>query len=154
MPRTLPQVETMEHLSQASAAWLCGLSPRTLRDAADLQRAADGSYSGRDVLAWFAGRIGRPELTDDEWERLTIVAELITPERDAYLCAMMDAIDGLREAHGEAVLLTLLDQVLATSREQVEGYRRWEADPKMQHKARARRGATSASRRRGRPSPA
>jgi hypothetical protein len=129
------QIQTLTVLLQPAAAWLAGLSARCLRDAADLRRAADGTYDGRDVVSWAARRIPRPELTDDELERLTLVAEHITPAADTYLDAMVQAMEGLKAKYGEQVLLSLFDLVLSGWREQVEAYRRWEADPLSQRQA-------------------
>ncbi len=50
---TKAQISTLSTLSQGAAAHLVGLSTRTLRDS-DAPRNSDGSYSGRDLLSWFA----------------------------------------------------------------------------------------------------
>lgn len=128
------QIQCMTTLSQPAAAWLAGLSGRSLRDAADLRRAADGTYDARDVLAWAARRIPRPELADNELERLLLVAEHVTPARDVYLDAMVQAMDALNAKYGEQVLLSLFDLVLSGWREQVEDYRRIAADPEYQRR--------------------
>lgn len=50
---TKAQISILSTLSQGAAAHLVGLSARTLRDT-DAPRNEDGSYSGRDLLTWFA----------------------------------------------------------------------------------------------------
>jgi len=48
---TSEQIEAMQHLGQAAAAWLAGVSPRSLRDSA-CPRNADGTYDGHAVAEW------------------------------------------------------------------------------------------------------
>ncbi|MCE9544283.1 MAG: hypothetical protein K8T25_01980 [Planctomycetia bacterium] len=48
---TSQQIATMQALSQASAAWLAGRSPRTLRDSA-APREPSGGYDARALVEW------------------------------------------------------------------------------------------------------
>jgi len=47
-------------LTQSQVAQLAGVSPRTVRDAVRLQRAADGGYPLPSVLAWLRERTPDP----------------------------------------------------------------------------------------------
>lgn len=51
------QIEEMTRLLQASAAWLAGVDPRTLRDA-PVARRDDGRYDARAVCRWLVERAG------------------------------------------------------------------------------------------------
>lgn len=52
------QIHELQHLAQQSAAWLCGVSPRTIRDwtAAGLPRAEDGTYDAKELIAFLCRR--------------------------------------------------------------------------------------------------
>lgn len=51
--KTIPElVEAMASLPQGAAAWLVGVSPRTLRDRQVVPRNADGTYNAQDVVLW------------------------------------------------------------------------------------------------------
>jgi len=62
------QTEAMRRLSQAAAAWLAGMNARTLRDAADCPRNADGTYSGQELVRW---RLSRCAAAPDDDPLLT-----------------------------------------------------------------------------------
>lgn len=46
------QIQKMERLAQGSAAWLFGISPRTLRDRQTAPRNSDGTYDAAALVAW------------------------------------------------------------------------------------------------------
>lgn len=48
--------EVLSHLSQAIAAWILGVSSRTLRELVDAPRQTDGTYDLRPLLAWWVER--------------------------------------------------------------------------------------------------
>lgn len=50
------QTEALKRLTQGAAAWLLGIGPRTLRDAADCPRNPDRTYNGQAVVRWHAAR--------------------------------------------------------------------------------------------------
>lgn len=51
--KTIPElVRAMAGLPQGAAAWLFGVSPRTLRDRSMAPRNADGTYNAQDLVAW------------------------------------------------------------------------------------------------------
>ena len=74
---TKAQIATLSKLSQGAAAYLVGLSTRTLRDT-DAPRNPDGTYSARDLLAWFAH-----QATDD----VTLGAPTDSPGLERYRLA-------------------------------------------------------------------
>ena len=49
---TADEIKVLGSLSQGAAAWLLGISPRSLRDRNTLPRNPDGTYDAREVLAW------------------------------------------------------------------------------------------------------
>lgn len=98
------QIAVMERLSQPAAAWLVGVSARTLRDHA-IPRAEDNRYNAGELLTWAAGRIPAPEmLTDDEWERLLTIGELYVAETGLAVGPIADFLTELRDKYGDAGL--------------------------------------------------
>jgi hypothetical protein len=128
------QVEVMKKLTQASAAWLAGISPRSLRDAADLVRAPNGTYSGRDVVAWCAKRVPLPKLDDNELEKILVLTDQISCDEQA-IDAMLRTIDELKAVHGEHVLMILFGAVVDRWREQARLFRELETDEETRRQA-------------------
>ena len=50
------QIDSIATLHPASAAWLLGISPRTLRDILDAPRDAEGRFEPRSLLVWWIKR--------------------------------------------------------------------------------------------------
>jgi len=61
-------------LNQQQAAWLLGVTSRTLRDWPDAPRCADGSYDGRALVAWAVARSGGSENTEHPTQRERLAA--------------------------------------------------------------------------------
>ena len=91
---------------------MAGISPRSLRDVPDIPRAADGTYSGQDIVKWAAGRIAPPELNDEEIERLLLVAERTHYADEEALDAVLSIIGALQQARGDGGLLLLFRLIL------------------------------------------
>ncbi len=134
------QVTMMQRLSQAAAGWLAGVSSRTLRDALDLPRGPGGTYDARAVVKWFTGRRPRAEaLTDDEEEPAAAARRAHWP-RSGNKRRRSFHYRRMRAAHGDAVLLSLLDLILRQWREDMAEYRQFDGDPKhREEKAAAER---------------
>ena len=49
MIKSAENIEVLKNLDQQSAAYLVGLSPRTLRDHPEIPREQDGSYDARQL---------------------------------------------------------------------------------------------------------
>ncbi len=76
MKATAPsEIAELSKLSQQAAAWLIGCTARALRDWPDAPRNPDGTYNGRELVAWNRDKLERPELTDDEYEKLLLIQE-------------------------------------------------------------------------------
>jgi predicted transcriptional regulator len=46
------EIEMLQSLSQRGVAFLLGVTPRSVRNYADLPRNDDGSYDVREIIAW------------------------------------------------------------------------------------------------------
>ena len=116
----------MQRLTQGAAAWLAGISPRSLRDVPDIPRAADGTYSGQDIVKWAAGRIAPPELNDgEEIERLLLVAERTHyADEEAARRGSFHHLGALQQARGDGGLLLLFRLILDEWRWHCAGYQR------------------------------
>lgn len=114
------QIETMQKLSQAAAAWLIGVSARSLRDEATCPRNACGSYDAAKVAAWAASRCPRPKLDDDDAEKLSLIVEHAF-NGEHYAAGLLRLVGELREKYGEAaVAVELLDRMTAEWRTWLE----------------------------------
>jgi hypothetical protein len=128
------QVEVMKKLTQASAGWLAGLSPRSLRDAGDLVRAPNGTYSARDIVTWCCKRVPLPKLDDGEYENILVLADQISCD-ETCIEAIIRTIDNLTAAHGEPVLMILFGRILDRWREQARLFRELENDEEYRRQA-------------------
>lgn len=61
-------------LNQQQAAWLLGVTSRTLRDWPDAPRRADGLYDGRTLVAWAIARSGGSENAEHPTQRERLAA--------------------------------------------------------------------------------
>ena len=120
------EIAVLERLSQPAAAWLAGVSPRTLRDHPEIRRAPDGSYDARDVLAFARGPGRLPELNDDQIEKLLTIAERIPTEpialNRAAIEALVEDIGGDEQMALAAVGLALWHELLDCIGAYPEGY--------------------------------
>lgn len=69
MPPKQPS-ENMATLNQQQAAYLLGVTSRSLRDWSDVPRNPDGTYDGAAVVAWWARRNCSESDFDNQRERL------------------------------------------------------------------------------------
>lgn len=106
------QIRTMRDLRQAAASWLLGYkSSRSIRDCPDIPRTASGGYDASELLQWARGRwVQRPELSDDDLERVLQCIEWTAPE--AARC-LLEMLDELRRRFGDGGLLVYLSENMA-----------------------------------------
>ena len=75
MINSAENIEVLKNLDQQSAAYLVGLSPRTLRDHPEIPRAPDGSYDARQLVEWDKTRLEVAEIDDALWERILMLID-------------------------------------------------------------------------------
>ena len=112
--KTSNDLATLRRLNQQSAAWLVGVSARTLRDWVDAPRNDDGSYDGRELVAWAQKRLPRPDITDQDYERLLVIIDELATS-GAGCCsgaAMLDILTELRDVYGENAWLMFVDLLI------------------------------------------
>jgi len=51
------EIEILQSLSQRGVAFLLGVTPRSVRNYADLPRNADGNYNGREVVDFVRSKL-------------------------------------------------------------------------------------------------
>ena len=107
------QIKMLRRLSQQAAAKLISVSPRRLRDELDAPRNDDGSYNAIELVAWHRGRTDRPELPDEDYERVLVAREHLVGGfcglSDYGIAAVFASLDELRHRHGDGVLLMVMD---------------------------------------------
>jgi len=107
--KTNRQIAEMQKLTQKSAAWAVDLSPRALRDAVGLERAADGSYDLRHLVAWARGRMPtEAHLSDAESEKLLVISEQLSLA-DSQQPAALSIVGDLCNKYGSQVYATLVE---------------------------------------------
>ncbi len=109
------QIERLKRLGQQAAAWLIGCTAWALRDWPDAPRNADGTYNGRELVAWARDRLPRPAMTDDDVERLLVVQERLYggyPSEGETL-SIIDTLQDLRARYGESAWLVFVDLLIA-----------------------------------------
>lgn len=114
----IEQIAEMKRLSQQAGAWLIGLSARKLRDNTSAPRNDDATYHAQQLLRWAADRQPRPELSDDDYERLLLVHEHGLHADDPTPAIAI--IEDLEHRHGAGVWLALGDVIRKAWRESVE----------------------------------
>lgn len=71
MANIRPSEVALDRLNQQQAAYLLGVTSRSLRDWSDVPRNEDGTYNGRNLVQWFAGRQSQSNSEfDNQRERL------------------------------------------------------------------------------------
>lgn len=115
----------MENLTQQAAAWLAGVSARTLRDYSDLRRSADGTYDAREVLVWSARRVPHPDFDDEQIERLMLASEFLygVAGGDVELLTILDELKSVREKYGDAGLAEFAKLLMREWSISIEPYR-------------------------------
>ncbi|HUQ70678.1 MAG TPA: hypothetical protein VM165_14205 [Planctomycetaceae bacterium] len=106
------EIATMSKLTQQSAAWLIGCSPRTLRDHPEIARHPDGTYSGKVLVEWLRNQGSAPELSDDDYE---IALRLADEFDEGSASRMVKAMEQLVKAIGgdPALALAAVWQVIS-----------------------------------------
>lgn len=61
------QVQAMQALQPAAAAWLLGITPRKLRDLPEAPMREDGTFEIKSLLQWWRDRNGEM-MTREVWE--------------------------------------------------------------------------------------
>ncbi len=125
------QTAMLKRLNQQAAAFLVGVTARTLRDRTDAPRNEDGTYNGPELIAWWRNQLPRPSLSDDDLERLLVVRDVVSEKflglDDAILYSILDAMDDLRAKYGENTLIVLVELLLAEWRDLAHDTSRAEA---------------------------
>ena len=107
----------VEKLSQAQASLLVDKSARWLRDRPDAPRNPDGTYRGGELFGWYRSVVDPEGIGDEAYEVILLVAEELLGFgcNDSNLLArtLVRKIGELREAHGSAALVVLVDEVLS-----------------------------------------
>ena len=74
------QIAVLKRLKQQTAAWLLGMTARTLRDHPEVPRNSDGSYDAWELLSSGLQTTALPEPTPDELEKMWQVAESLASD--------------------------------------------------------------------------
>ena len=99
---TGPQlIQSLQRMPQQAAAWLCGMTARSLRDQVDAPRNSDGTYDAQSLVGWMARRSARAELTDDEVERIYCVATLVHEPAYHLLAEVVGMLRSLVRKYGD-----------------------------------------------------
>lgn len=114
------QLALLSRLPQSSAAWALGVTSRTLRDAVDAPRLADGRYDLRVLLAWWIEREKRkqPAGPSPAKERILAAQAAALERKNAIeLGKLMDVESG---AHTVRWILTTYQNRLQAIKDGVE----------------------------------
>ncbi len=105
------EIATLEGLTQQTAAWMLGVTPRSLRDHPEIRRNADGSYDARELIAFARSQGQLPRLTDEQFETALQIADRVPPEVVALIRPAVNQL--VREIGGdEAAALAAIGAVL------------------------------------------
>ncbi len=131
------QIIVMKSLTQEAAAWLLGVTARTLRDHSHtVERNADDSYDARAVVSSGLLKAEPPELSPDEQEKCIRAAEFLTSDYCVVSPAIMRLIRELEEKYGDRGLAEFVRLVRETW---VEDYQATENDPPLPSESELRR---------------
>ncbi len=120
----------LQKLPQKTAAWLLGISTRTLRDIADLERNSDGTYNAAEIVKWSRGRsTPAANLPDADFEKILVITEWMTPRSDNQIPAAVATAEDLHSRHGDGAFVAMMGVVLANWREHAEIEAAIENDP-------------------------
>ena len=107
------QVLAMKRLAPNAAAWLLGVSPRSLRDFVDLDRGANGSYDAQAIVDFAIRRGKRPNLADEQIEEFQIIVSELGFRAVEMIRTAFYQLSTLRDKHGDGVLLEFVELLLA-----------------------------------------
>ncbi len=131
------QIIVMKSLTQEAAAWLLGVTSRTLRHhSGKITRHADDSYDARAVVSSGLLKAEPPELSPDEQESCIRAAEFLTGDYCVVSPAVMRLIRELEEKHGDRGLAEFVKLVRETW---IEDYQATDRDPPLPSEAELRR---------------
>lgn len=120
-------VRAMKSLGQAPAAWLIGMSARSLRDNPDAPRDDAGRYNAQELVEWATKRLPRPELTESEQEQLMLVADVLREAmahtNECMAVGMHDVLLSIFDKHGGEGLLDFIDILLTQWRADAARFR-------------------------------
>ena len=92
------QVHVLQCLKQQSAAFLAGVSARTLRDHPQIPRHRDGSYDGRQIVKWVKTRVAMDDVDETILERILVAIEQIPQDCKA---PYVELVDDLIDEYGD-----------------------------------------------------
>ena len=143
------QIRVLENLTQAAAARLVGVSPRTLRDHPEIPQTPAKRYDARDLLRWLSHRVEQPELDDADLERILVIAERLESEvcGEALLSSVSDAFQQLQQKYGQAALLAFSLALIERCDKRAESCRRFHQSPEQVRQAEEHRRQEEAARR-------
>ena len=121
MPKTATaadQRRVLTALSQQPAAFMLGLSPRTLRDS-DAPRTDSGNYDGRELVKWATGRIKRPDLADEHIERIMVAVDEVIGDLFGY-AGLLSTLNELQNEYGDGGPLAFVEHLVVALRAEVE----------------------------------
>ncbi|MEX1090674.1 MAG: hypothetical protein WEC36_15790 [Phycisphaeraceae bacterium] len=139
-PKGHDQAHAMHALTQGAAACLLGISARSLREAIDAPRNADGGYDGPTIVEWWSKCGGqRPaNFTDDEAELLALVADdVYAGIGETGAATMARRLGELHDRHGPALLHALGEVVLRQVRAVAKAAEQFPLDAEAQREAQA-----------------
>ncbi|MCP4592121.1 MAG: hypothetical protein GY842_15410 [bacterium] len=104
----------MPYFSLTASDRLCSGSAWALRDWPNAPRNGDGTYDGRELVAWARDRLPRPESSDDDYERLPVIQEVLSDgePRDSERLSIIDSLRNLRAKYGESVWRAFVDLLI------------------------------------------
>jgi hypothetical protein len=121
------QIAMMRKLTQEAATWLVGVNGRTLRDhSAEIPRDENGRYDGQALVQWASGRRPRPNLDDNDFERLLLVVDECAGRwEDGLAIGLRQVMAHLEEKHGDGVRVLLADEIIRVIQSEAEY---WQGD--------------------------
>ncbi len=128
------QIAVLRSLNQQAAAFLLGVSARTLRDHPDAPRGEGGQYDARTLLSSGILQRDAPDFSVDELETSLLIAEAvhyeITPQ-------MLRFLRGIKDRHGDAGLSAVLGILIEHWCELVDQNEREPSDVEVREKLEA-----------------
>ena len=128
------QIDVLRNLSQQSAAFLLGMSSRTLRDHPAAPRRANGTYDARTLLSSGLLQRDAPEFSVDELEKSFTIAEVVNYEITPQ---MLRFLRGIKERHGDAGWSAVMGVLIAYWSELVDPNEREPTDAEIREKLEA-----------------
>jgi len=108
------QIRVLKNLNQQAAAWMLGCTARALRDWPDAPRNENGTYPARELVEWARDRVPRPDLSDDDYDRLLVIQDVLYngEPSDGERLSIIDALRALRRKYGENAWLVFVDMLV------------------------------------------